>query len=107
MSMLLGAGPPRPIEYLFVDGGYLRKRMEEVSRVHFEGERFPLPTSLLVSGFQKTFYYDCLPAKNRTETEADWDNRKERRQSEFNELRSLPGFHVFEGRMAGEGDKAR
>jgi len=35
------APPPRPVEYLFVDGGYLRKRMEEVSRVHFGGEGLP------------------------------------------------------------------
>ena len=65
----------RPIEYLFVDGGYLRKHLDEWSRVFFSGARIEVDFNQVARGFQKTFYYDCLPPQNKGELHEAYEKR--------------------------------
>jgi len=54
---------PTEYEYLFVDGAYLRKCLEKWSTAFFNGDEMELDFTSFASGFQKTFYYDCLPPR--------------------------------------------
>jgi len=97
----------RPIEYLFVDGGYLRKHLDEWSRVFFPGARIEVDFNQVARGFQKTFYYDCLPPQNKGELHEAYEKRIQPQREFFNELKELNGFHVYEGTTSGIGAKAR
>lgn len=97
----------RPIEYLFVDGAYLRGHLEEWSRDFFAGGRMDLDFAQFARGFQKTFYYDCLPPKHKGEAQEAYAERIRPQQKSFDALKEIPGFHVYEGTSSGTGAKAR
>lgn len=94
-------------EYLFVDGGYLQKRLQEISRDHFNGEPIALDWQSFFAGFHKVFYYDCLPGRKTNETKDAYESRTQTDRNFFEMLRSLSGVHVFEGEVVGEGEKIR
>jgi uncharacterized LabA/DUF88 family protein len=97
----------RPVEYLFVDGAYLREHLDEWSKDFFSGERIELDFAQFASGFQKTFYYDCLPPKNKREPGEAYNDRVCPQREFFNSLKELNGFHVHEGTTSGTGTRAR
>src|SRR5215204_510692 len=94
-------------EYVYIDGGYLRDQLKSYSERYFGGSRIELRYDHFFTKFQEKFYYDCLPPQKDGEDNSSFEERCETKQAEFNELRTLPGFHVFEGKMAGTGGKAR
>jgi len=107
---LIVSGPSgrSPTQYLFVDGAYLRSVLERKATRFFGGEAIEVDYhSLFVSGFNKRFYYDCLPPKKNNETRQDYDARIAPAIEHYNALRALDGFHVFLGTTASEGTKAR
>ncbi len=107
MSGFYGGSGPRPIEYLFVDGAYLKKSYAEASRQHFNNEPFQMDFRKLAGGFTKVFYYDCLAPRDNGEGEEEYGKRIDKQKEFHNELRQLPGFHVYEGTTSGVGGKAR
>ncbi|MGF6957962.1 NYN domain-containing protein [Paraburkholderia youngii] len=89
---------PSEIRYLFIDGGYLRERLETLRRNWFsDTDKLEVDYATISSGFTKTFYYDCFPAKTEGETEEAFNLRKQDTEKHFNMLRSLSGWHVSEG----------
>jgi uncharacterized LabA/DUF88 family protein len=94
-------------KYIYIDGGYLRQRLQKYSDRYFSGEAVELDFLQLCSGYEKKFYYDCLPGQRNGESDGDYAARKEQVQSLFDSLSELPGFHVFEGSLSGEGGRAR
>lgn len=89
--------PTRPIEYLFIDGGYFKKAVDvanEDLKVLF-GKPCEIDFGKLRGRHQKVFYYDCLPHES---------NKSGRKKQEefFSDLRSLPGFHVYTGELRGK-----
>jgi hypothetical protein len=46
-----GYGGPNEIRYLFVDGGSLRGKLDNISRELFQGKKFDLDFTKLVSDF--------------------------------------------------------
>ena len=107
MMSNFSSGRPRPIEYLFVDGAYLKKVWEEASRRHFNNEPFQMDFRKVAGNFTKVFYYDCLAARDDREADEEYGERIGKQKEFHNELRQLPGFHVYEGTTSGVGGKAR
>ena len=88
---------PEKIKYLFIDGGCLDSLLVNLSEGLFDGTAIEISYSQLASGYQKVFYYDCLPAQRSNENEADYQERIKPKIRLFNHLKSLDGFHVYEG----------
>jgi uncharacterized LabA/DUF88 family protein len=101
--MGISSGPytgPKEIHYLFIDGGCLRDMLSRVSETYFNGDEVTLDYSVLSSyggGFSKIFYYDALPPKKTDESDEVYERRLEVKQAFFNHLRSINGYHVYEG----------
>lgn len=85
------------MQYLFIDGGCLRTFLDTVSSTYFSNTPIELDYRSLSSGFEKTFYYDCLPPKKPDETDDDYEARMQPEEEFFNRLRLLDGYHVYEG----------
>lgn len=98
---------PKPIQYLFIDGGYLRGYLEDLSATIFNDYSIELDFTSLSRGFEKTFYYDCCPPQKKAERKAEYEKRLENQKQFFNSLKELNGYHVYEGTISGEGKKAR
>lgn len=96
-----------PIEYLFIDGAYLREVLRQISQTYFGGDTITLDFDTFTNGFQKKFYYDCLPPKKYSENREDYEIRIKPQIEFYNKLRSLNGFHVFLGTTSSEGGRAR
>ncbi|HLG35769.1 MAG TPA: NYN domain-containing protein [Bacteroidia bacterium] len=104
-----GGVAARKTHYLFIDGACLDKILQEV------GSNFFFPSELTIDykqikakgGFDKVFYYHALPGKEHDETNNDYENRIELKESSFNSLKLLPDFHVFEGVTYGRRGKIR
>jgi uncharacterized LabA/DUF88 family protein len=106
MRAYLGSNRP-PVEYLFIDGAYLREVVSQKSRACFNGDNIELDFEALSTGFQKKFYYDCLPPKKSGENQEDYENRLKCKNEFYDKLRSINGFHVFLGTTSSEGGRAR
>ena len=47
--------------YLFVDGRYFQKALDNISSEFFGGEKLPVDYGNFAQSYTKVFYYDCLP----------------------------------------------
>ncbi|MYA20583.1 MAG: NYN domain-containing protein [Chloroflexi bacterium] len=103
----VGYSGPREVSYLFVDGGYLRKVAEKFGNEIYGGVELPINYAALGSRFTKCFYYDCLPAAGAGERSAAGNGLVVRQREQLSAIRSLHGWHVVEGVIAGEGNRAR
>ncbi|BBO31967.1 NYN domain-containing protein [Lacipirellula parvula] len=76
--------------YLFIDGGYLRERINQFAKDFFGIEHFGWDCEHISERYFKTFYYDCPP-----------DDKATHRGEEYRECiaatKRLPGVHVAEG----------
>ena len=66
---------PKEVKYLFIDGGYLRKVIEGISKRYFDGELIDISFERISTGFTKTFYYDCPAPKKRNETVEEYQEK--------------------------------
>ena len=98
---------PKEVSHLFVDGGYLRKIAEKFGNDFFDGAEPPIDYAALGSEFTKCFYYDCLPAPSASESSEASGARPSRQRDQLSAIRSLHGWHVVEGVIAGKGSRAR
>ncbi len=87
----------KEIKYLFIDGGCLQQLISDVSETYFGGKQIDIDYSLFAKEFNKVFYYDALPARKNNESDEDYENRKNEKIDFFNHLRSIDGYHVYEG----------
>lgn len=88
---------PKPIKYLFVDGGCLTTILQDVERKYppFEASNFEFKN--LIGIFNKTFYYDSLPPKKNGEDDKAFTEREDKQSAFFDSLRTIDGVHVYEG----------
>lgn len=98
---------PTEVSYLFIDGAYLKRALEVLSSTFFGGISLPVDYSRLSAGFTKVFHYDCLPEQKADEADADYQSRTLPHSEAFDELRSIRGWHVFEGVVKRKGVRAR
>jgi uncharacterized LabA/DUF88 family protein len=98
--------PRRQNSYLFLDGGYLRRRYEESIQTVFRvpGE---LDYSKMRDSFAcaKAFYYDCLDEPKPGEAPAAYQARRQEQEDLFNRIREIPGFHVRTGTLSNRRQK--
>lgn len=69
-------GPTRLPEtkYLFIDGGYLDKVLSKMAKDFWGVDTIEIDYKKLIGGFNKAFYYNCLPAKSENEPETEYEN---------------------------------
>jgi uncharacterized LabA/DUF88 family protein len=84
-------------KYLFIDGGCLDRVLQKFSEQLFGVKKLEIDYRKLAMGFQKVFYYDCLPIKKNGEDETVYQNRLKPKIELFNHLKSIDTFHVYEG----------
>jgi uncharacterized LabA/DUF88 family protein len=92
-----GYSGPREIVYLFVDGGSLRGKLDNVSRAYFNGNSFNLDFTRLVSDFTKVFYYDAVPVRNEGEAEDIYHARIRPQRQLLDSAAGVDRIHVYEG----------
>jgi uncharacterized LabA/DUF88 family protein len=98
-----GAARAEPVRYLFIDGGYLRKRYTETMTDFFGAADIrDIDFAQIKTNVMKAFYYDCIDdLKKQGETDLDFENRIADQEDFFNSIRSIPGYHVIQGSMTG------
>jgi hypothetical protein len=103
--------------YLFIDGGYLRRRYADAMQRVFreDGEIDIGAVRTWIQGKfgsgdtpRRVFYYDCLgDIKSNSETEEEFRTRVENQKAEFQRIQSIPGFHLRLGRLTGRAGNTR
>src|SRR5262245_3630300 len=88
---------PSEVHYLFVDGGYLRGRIETISRTFFQGKTFRLDFTGFANVFTKTFYYDAIPVREDGEHESDYLTRVRPQRELLDSAAAVDRVHVYEG----------
>lgn len=89
------------VKYLFIDGSYLKKALDCISNKFFNNEEITIAPERLAAGYQKSFYYDCLPTQRKDEELNDYEARLQKQKEYFQALRSHPGMHVVQGVVRG------
>src|ERR1039457_6699278 len=97
MPLYSGYGGPNEIRYLFVDGGSLRGKLDNISRDLFQGKKFDLDFTKLVSDFTKVFYYDAVPVQRDGEDEATYNARIRSQRELLDSAAGVDRIHVYEG----------
>jgi uncharacterized LabA/DUF88 family protein len=99
------AGPSHEKTYLFIDGGYIRKRYIDAVRVWF-GDDADIDFTALIQRFVsagRSFYYDCLDEEKReVESEADHQARIAEQKAQLNKVRESYGCHIRLGVLKGK-----
>jgi uncharacterized LabA/DUF88 family protein len=87
----------KEIKYLFIDGACLDNILIRIGKELFNGDKVDLVHEYLGGGYDKVFYYDALPRKNKGESEADFADRLSAKEHFLNNLKVKDKFHVYEG----------
>ncbi|NEN90679.1 MAG: NYN domain-containing protein [Okeania sp. SIO3H1] len=104
---------PPEITYLFIDGGYLRKSYKDCTSQWFGndvGDARNIDFAAIKRHFKakKVFYYDCLDEiQDKDEKEEDFKTRVSQQKDDFNQIRSLEGYHVKLGSLVGSPNNKR
>ena len=85
------------ITYLFVDGGALHGRLQNLSNRFFDKQIFNIDFGRLKHSFSKVFYYDALPVREEHESEVDYEIRIKPKKDVLDRAASTDGVHVYEG----------
>jgi len=99
--------PLSETQYLFIDGAYLREVIQGFGREYYGEPDLPIDYSQISRNFTKMFYYDCPPPRREGETDAEYAARQVPQQQLYQYLRSLRGWHVFEGVTKRTGRRAQ
>lgn len=88
--------------YLFVDGGYLQKLIDEIGNKYF---RAPVTADYekIMSHAQavKAFYYDAFPSQKENETSDAFRAKSDEASRNFDAIASTRGWHVYFGETRG------
>lgn len=96
-----------PVTYLFIDGAYLRNVIERFEIEVYGGLPVAIDYRKLSSSHTKVFYYDCPPAKRQQESDEDFLGRQRYQDGLYKILRSIRGWHVYEGIVKRTGKRAK
>jgi uncharacterized LabA/DUF88 family protein len=93
----MAQGSYQDVHYLFVDGGSLRGRLENISRRFYDSQTFSIDFASLGRGFTKTFYYDAVPVRMQGEDELSYNARIKPQRDLLDSAAGVDGIHVYEG----------
>jgi hypothetical protein len=97
--------------YLFIDGAFFESVFSPMLKHIFPEEDLFTAIDLrsLTQGYDRTFYYDALPAKKMSESDGDWQSRRDQKEALFNKLSLSPNIHVRSGisRYRGGGELSK
>jgi uncharacterized LabA/DUF88 family protein len=88
---------PREVHYLFVDGGALRGRLDNLSKRFFGEARLAINFQTLAGNYAKVFYYDAVPVREREESESNYDQRIKPIRDILDSAANVDRLHVYEG----------
>jgi hypothetical protein len=88
---------PREVHYLFVDGGALRGRLQNLSNRFFGGVALTIDSSTVAGIYTKVFYYDALPVREDGEAEKDYEMRVKPQKDMLDAVASVDRVRVYEG----------
>jgi len=77
-------------EYLFIDAGYLRQRINEFATTFFNEEHYGWDCQAIAGPFLKTFFYDCPPDEKNAHVLPQYGDL-------ITATKRLPGVHVVLG----------
>ncbi|MGO7570310.1 MULTISPECIES: NYN domain-containing protein [Rhizobium] len=83
--------------YLFLDGGCLRARVNDIARRYCEGAPLKLNWWSLAAGYDKIFYYDALPTRKPNQSEEDFETERQEVENLHAKLATFDRFRVNEG----------
>jgi uncharacterized LabA/DUF88 family protein len=95
------------VSYLFIDGAYLRNVIERLEKDVYGGTPVPIDYRRLAGAHTKVFYYDCPPTKRQQESDEEFLGRERLQEGLYRILRSLRGWHIYEGVVKRTGKRAR
>jgi uncharacterized LabA/DUF88 family protein len=86
-------------DYLFIDGAFFESVFSPIVKYVFPHEELFTAIDLrnLTEAYDRAFYYDALPAKKPTESESDWQLRRDQKDALFNKLSLGRNLHVRSG----------
>jgi uncharacterized LabA/DUF88 family protein len=88
---------PKPIKYLFIDGNYFQKTVEELSKRIDDNIVIPIDYNIMGKNYERIIYYDSLPTKKRNQTDGEFEKQFSKKQDFLNEIRLHPKYHVRDG----------
>ncbi|WP_375157929.1 NYN domain-containing protein [Bradyrhizobium sp. RDT46] len=88
---------PREVHYLFIDGGAMRGRIQNLSNRYFGGVTVDIDFAKVGRNYTKVFYYDALPVREDGETEQDYELRSKPMRDVLDSAANVDGVHVYEG----------
>jgi uncharacterized LabA/DUF88 family protein len=98
------------VTYLFIDGAYFRKVVDEYMHDLFgvSAEINYIALRRVAPDVRRVFYYDCLnDIQKKGESQAEFEARVQTQQATFDAIQSLEGFHVRLGSLSGNRRKIR
>ena len=82
----------------YIDGGALEAEVAKLARLLGEENlEFDFIRFISEFGFERTFYYDAWPTKKSSESDIEFDIRKQKKADFFAELNRAPNVHVRTG----------
>lgn len=88
-----------PTRYLFIDGAFLAgvcKSMADNVGISNSSVNI-IDMRSIVSSYQRSFYYDCLPSQKNSEASEDFRKRIDEKEKEFRRFEIIPNLRVHSG----------
>ncbi len=92
-----GYAGPSTTKYMFVDAACLRGYTKNLSRRFFGEQQFEFDLKQMISGYNRLFYYDAMPIRERDEEEAVYLARTSEQRAVLERAAAVDGVHVYEG----------
>lgn len=82
--------------HLFIDGAAFQYSLDYYSQQIFD-TKLPIKWDILASRYDRVYFYDALPAKKRSESDTEYENRFAEKRDFHNSLSMRDKYHIGEG----------
>lgn len=89
------------ITYAFIDGGYVRERLDAAMKEVFGVPGDLAPEAIAPDYAFKVYFYDCIDeVKRDSESEPQFEARRDAQKEMISRIRSRPGMHLSPGTLS-------